>query len=297
MNTTQLHECFGVEVHDVDLGAVTETDGYRQIREMFEEHSLLLFRRQNIDDEAQIRFAKLFGPIERAIPGAVGAGTERYLATNRGDDGRLLTSADFDLQQNLANHFWHTDSSFQSVPALANVLCARVVPSSGGATEFVSTRAAWRALSPHLQAELKGAVFLHSYAWSRAMVSRELAAAPEVAARPSVRWRAVWPNPRNRRAALYIASHVFAVEGLEPARGQALIADLLEQATRDDGVYTHSWRHGDVVLWDERAMMHRGRPWPLDEERTLVATVVSATHADGLDLVAPPAWRPETRST
>ena len=241
MNTTPLHERFGVEVHDVDLREVTATERYPRIRAKFEEHSLLLFRHQELDDEAQIRFAKLFGPIERPLPGSVGVGTERYVATNRGDDGRLLSSEDFDLQQNIANHFWHTDSTFRAVPALVNVLSARVVPSSGGETEFVSTRAAWRALDEKLQAQLRGAVFVHSYAWSRAMVSRELAEAPEVAGLPPIRWRAVWPNPHNGREALYIASHAFAIEGMEPAEARATIADLLERATRCDKVYSHAW--------------------------------------------------------
>ena len=288
VDTTPLHHRFGVEVHDLDLRDVTATGGYRRIRELFEAHSLLLFRDQTLDDEAQIRFAKLFGPIERPFPGALGAGSERYLATNRRDDGRLYTLDDFDLQQNLANQFWHTDSSYRSTPALVNVLSARVVPSAGGETEFVSTRSAWRALDPSLQAELREAVVLHSYAWSRAMVSGELAEAPEVACIAPARWRAVWPNPCHGHEALYIASHAFGIEGMEPIEAQALIADLLEQATRRDGVYCHAWRPGDVIVWDERAMMHRGRPWPLDEERTLIATVISARRADGLDLVRPP---------
>ena len=120
------------------------------------------------------------------------------------------------------------------------------------------------------------------------MVSGELAEAPEVACIAPARWRAVWPNPCHGHEALYIASHAFGIEGMEPIEAQALIADLLEQATRRDGVYCHAWRPGDVIVWDERAMMHRGRPWPLDEERTLIATVISARRADGLDLVRPP---------
>ena len=120
------------------------------------------------------------------------------------------------------------------------------------------------------------------------MVSAELAQTPEVARFSRARWRAVWPNPANGCEALYIASHAFGIEGMEPTQAQALLSELLEEATRRDEVYCHAWRPGDVIAWDERATMHRGRPWPLDEERTLIATVISATQADGLELVRPP---------
>ena len=283
-----MHERFGVEVHDLDLREVTATNGYPQLRELFEEHSLLLFRRQELDDATQIEFARLFGPIESPLPSALGVGTERYLVTNRDEHGRLFEPGDFDLQLNLANHFWHTDGSYRPTPTLASVLSARVVPSSGGATEYVSTRVAWEALSPRVQQRLRDTVMMHSYAKSRSLVSRELAQMPKVAAVPPSRWRAVWPNPRNGREALYIASHVYAIDGLDQTHAEALIKDLLAQATQDSLIYRHRWQTGDAVLWDERAMMHRGRPWPMDEERTLIATLVSATATDGLALVAPP---------
>ena len=288
LRTTPVHEGFGVEVHDLDLREVTATHGYPQLRELFEEHSLLLFRGQVLDDETQIEFARLFGPLESPLPSALGVGTERYLVTNRSEDGRLFTLDDFDLQLNLANHFWHTDGSYRPVPTLASVLSARVVPSSGGATEYVSTRVAWQALSADLQETLRNTVMSHSYARSRSLVSRELAQAPKVAAVPPSRWRAVWLNPCNAREALYIASHAYAIDGMAQTEAETLIEHLLEQATREDLVYTHRWRPGDAVLWDERAMMHRGRPWPVEEERTLIATLVSTTARDGLALVTPP---------
>jgi alpha-ketoglutarate-dependent 2,4-dichlorophenoxyacetate dioxygenase len=183
----------------------------------------------------------------------------------------------------MANQLWHTDSTFLPVPALANILAARVLSSSGGETEFASTRAAWRALPGPLKEKIRDAVLVHRYAHSRAKVSPELSTQPRSTRWPDQSWRALWRNPVNRRDALYIASHACAVVGMRDGEGQALIDELVDFATRPGTVYTHAWRPGDVLLWDERAMLHRGRPWPYAEERTLASICVSARDVDGLD--------------
>jgi alpha-ketoglutarate-dependent 2,4-dichlorophenoxyacetate dioxygenase len=98
----------------------------------------------------------------------------------------------------------------------------------------------------------------------------------------------VWKNPANGRGALYLASHAYAVEGMEPAAGKRLIDELMAAATAPGSNYVHRWRTGDVVMWDNRATMHRGRPWPVNEPRPLVRTTISATEADGLDTMRLP---------
>ena len=100
-------------------------------------------------------------------------------------------------------------------------------------------------------------------------------------------WKALWRNPVNGEDALYLASHTFAVEGLPPAEGEALIDELIRFATRPEMIYTHDWKLGDVLIWDERATLHRGRPWPYHEERTLASVCVSATISDGLNDLVP----------
>ena len=95
-------------------------------------------------------------------------------------------------------------------------------------------------------------------------------------------WRAVWRNPVNNEQGIYIASHAFRVEGLEDDEGAALIDELIAFCTQDQCVYTHRWRVGDVLIWDERATLHRGMPWPYTEERTLSSICVTASEADGL---------------
>jgi alpha-ketoglutarate-dependent 2,4-dichlorophenoxyacetate dioxygenase len=109
----------------------------------------------------------------------------------------------------------------------------------------------------------------------------------ERAALPAVRWRLIWRNPVNARDALYIASHAGAIEGMDDARSRALLARLIDEATQSAHVYSHQWRTGDVILWDNRATMHRGRPWPGTQARLMVRTTISARNIDGLDQVRP----------
>jgi alpha-ketoglutarate-dependent 2,4-dichlorophenoxyacetate dioxygenase len=131
----------------------------------------------------------------------------------------------------------------------------------------------------------------HDYAHSRAKIAPDIVAASERAALPPQCWRMVWTNPANGRRALYIASHAYAVEGMEQSAAVKLIAELAEAATAPGLSFTHIWRQGDVLMWDNRATLHRGRPWPPNEPRLIVRTTISATDADGLQSVSPPARR------
>lgn len=287
MRTRALHKDFGVEVLDVDLRQVTRQSGLAEIRQAFETHSLLLFRGQELDEATHRRLTTLFGPIEDRSRGANGPTPKEALVSNKRDDGGVAPEDDHQLLQLVANQLWHTDSTFIPEPALVNVLLARVLPSGGGETDFVSTRAGWSRLPEELKARLRGTVFHHRYAHSRQKISEALARDALFTMWEDQAWRAVWPNPANGEEALYIASHVFAVEGLGEAEGQALVNDLIARMTEPGSVYSHEWQLGDVLIWDERATLHRGRPWPYGEERTLSSFVASATAADGLDRVRP----------
>jgi alpha-ketoglutarate-dependent 2,4-dichlorophenoxyacetate dioxygenase len=190
--------------------------------------------------------------------------------------------------ENKANQLWHTDSPFKRVPALASVLSSRIIPGRGGETEYVSTRLAFERLDPALQRRLENSFAWHEYAYSRGKIAPDLARPAERAALPPQCWRLVWKNPVNDRKALYMASHTYAIEGMERKAAQELLAELMEAATAPGESYLHSWRKGDVVMWDNRATMHRGRPWPAWEPRYMVRTTISATAVDGLEAMRPP---------
>jgi alpha-ketoglutarate-dependent 2,4-dichlorophenoxyacetate dioxygenase len=281
---------FAAELRGIGLRDATMDDAaYDAVRAAFEEHSVLVFRDQDVTDEGQLAFSRRFGPPEITKVGSASSGTYFAVLTTIGEDGKVVP-ADHRLSlRNKANQLWHTDSSFKQVPALTSVLSARVIPASGGETEYVSTRLAFERLDPALQRKLESSFAWHDYAHSRRQIAPDLATAEERAALPPQCWRMVWRNPANGRGALYLASHAYAVEGMEPAEGKKLIAELMAAATAPGSSYVHRWRSGDVVMWDNRATMHRGRPWPAHEARTIVRTTISAKDVDGLETMRPPA--------
>lgn len=286
MRFEPLHALFGVEVQGVDLRDISAASGYAEIRSAFETHSLLLFRDQHLEDDEQLAFARLFGPLEDR---QVRSEPMICPVSNLKEDGTTAAENEPRTLENKANQFWHTDSTFLPVPALANILQARVLPGEGGETQFVSTRAGWRRLDPALREQARDAVFWHRYSHSRARIDPVFAREERFSKWQDQAWRALWPNPITGEDALYIASHAFAVEGLPEAEGQALIDALVEAVTPDDAVYSHAWRPGDVIVWDERATLHRGQPWPYDQPRSLVSICVSARASDGLAAVRPQA--------
>jgi alpha-ketoglutarate-dependent 2,4-dichlorophenoxyacetate dioxygenase len=289
MEIVPLGPGFAAELRGVTLAEVAADEAaYAAVRAAFEEHSVLVLRDQDVTDEAQLTFSRRFGPLEVTKVGSLGVGTNLVILSTIDEHGRVVPADHRLALRNKANQLWHTDSTFKRVPALASVLSARIIPVRGGETEYVSTRLAWERLDPALRQRLENSFAWHDYAHSRGKIAPDLASAEERAALPPQCWRLAWKNPANGRTALYIASHAYAIEGMEPAAAQQLLGELMDAATAPGASYVHSWRSGDVVMWDNRATMHRGRPWPAHEPRLMVRTTISATAADGLDTIRPP---------
>ncbi|MCO4824335.1 TauD/TfdA family dioxygenase [Amylibacter sp.] len=286
LNTSLLHPKFGKIVEGVDLRDVREDHLFPEIRQVFDEHSALLFPAQSITDDDHTRLAQMFGPLENREAMAQGRAVEFKVSpvSNEVDGG--VSDAEALHTLNLrANMLWHTDSTFLPIPALVNLLTAKVVPEQGGQTELASTRVGWAEMPDNLKEPLKDAVIWHRLSHSRQQVSAELGAMPEMRQWPDRPWRAIWPNPVTGEDALYIASHAFAVEGMGLAQGQTLISEAIAFCTREENVYSHEWQVGDVLIWDERAMLHRGQPWLYEQPRTLMSICCSATKSDGLNSV------------
>jgi alpha-ketoglutarate-dependent 2,4-dichlorophenoxyacetate dioxygenase len=289
MDIVPLGPGFAAELRGVTLEDVASDDAAcAAVRAAFEEHSVLVFRGQDVTDEIQLAFSRRFGPPEVTKVGSQGTGSHFVILSTIGPDGKVVP-ADHRLSLRArANQLWHTDSSFKRVPALASVLSARIIPARGGETEYVSTRLAFERLDPALRNKLQESFAWHDYAHSRSQIAPDLASPEERAALPPQCWRMVWTNPVNGRGAIYLASHAYAVEGMEAAAGKKLIDELIEAATAAGTSYLHPWREGDVVMWDNRATLHRGRPWPAHEPRLMVRTTISATAADGVDTMHSP---------
>ena len=289
MQIVPLGPGFAAELRGVTLTQVATDDAvYAAVRAAFEEHSVLVFRDQEVTDDDQLAFSRRFGQPEVTKVGSQGTGSHFVILTTIGPDGKVVPPDSRLALRNKANQLWHTDSSFKRVPALTSVLSARIIPARGGETEFVSTRLAFERLDPALRAKLANSFAWHDYAHSRGQIAADLASPEERAALPPVCWRMVWKNPANGRSALYLASHAYAVEGMDAAAGTRLIDALMETATAPGTSYVHEWKSGDVVMWDNRATMHRGRPWPAHEARYMVRTTISASEADGLESMRPP---------
>lgn len=291
IQTKPLTPHFGVEVSGMALSEFSAGQNFAELRALFEEHSALLFRAQDISNAEHMALAQLFGPIEdrKADERKPGEKFEVPEVSNVQKDGS--TSGEMDLHTlNLKSNFlWHSDSTFLPTPALTNILIGRVVTTEGGATELASTRAAWAAMPEALKSKIRGRGIWHRYSHSRRKISPELAELPMFNKWPDQHWNAVWPNPVNGREALYIASHAFKVDGYDETESQALLDELMAYCTQPEFTYSHQWAVGDVLIWDQRAVLHRGTPWPYEQPRTLSSICASATEDDGIGSIRMPA--------
>ncbi|HEX9747059.1 MAG TPA: TauD/TfdA family dioxygenase [Methylomirabilota bacterium] len=267
LTTRKLHPLVGAEIVGVDVTRVDEPT-FQEIVAAFNEYSVLLFRGQSLTDEQQITFSRRFGPLETTIRSiATQESTPNHIAnlSNVDADNRLIPSGDKRNIYNAGNQMWHTDSSFKKVPAMASLLSGREIPAEGGETQFASMRVGYGRLPVDMQRFLDGKVAIHSFVYSRGLVD-EARMPPEHAAQvPPVRQALVRANPVHGRKAFYVGSHACEIVGVPTAEARALLRELREAATRPELVYTHRWRVGDLVMWDNRCMLHRGRPW--DESR------------------------------
>ena len=280
LTVTPLHPLFVGEATGVDLtrplGAATRDAIVRAM----DDYAVLVFHDQVIDDAQQMAFAEAFGPLERSRE-ADRPGHNMRLdvrmadVSNLGIDGKPLPVDHFRRMSGLANQLWHTDSSFKRIPATYSMLSGRVVPAEGGETEFADARAAYDALPDGLKARIAGLVAEHSIYTSRAVLGFTDFTAEERAALPPVLHPLVKTHPGSGRKTLYVASHAGAVVGMPVAEGRLLLADLMERATHREFVYSHRWRAGDLVMWDNRCTLHRGRGFNLDAVRDVRRTTVS----------------------
>ncbi|MEM6305916.1 MAG: TauD/TfdA family dioxygenase [Pseudomonadota bacterium] len=283
--TQPLTPAFGVEVTGVDLNAVAAGAGFDQLRALFEAHSVLLFRGQDFGDDAHLALAARFGEIEDRLKDERKPG-EAYKVpevSNLRADGAVSDEMDLQTLNLKANMLWHADSTFLPRPALTNILIGRIITSTGGATELASTRAGWAAMPAALKQRIEGRGVWHRYSHSRAQISPELAKLPMFNKWPEQHWKAVWTNPVTGQEALYVASHAYLIDGYSETESAALIKELIGFCTQPEFTYAHAWEVGDVLIWDQRAVLHRATPWPYHEPRKLSSICVTVEDSDGLD--------------
>src|SRR5262249_4954317 len=223
MEIVPLGPGFAAELRGVKLADVAADDSaYNAVRAIFEESSVIVFRGQEVTDDGQLAFSRRFGPLEITKVGSLGAGTNLVILSTIDESGKVVPADHRLALRNKANQLWHTDSTFKRVPALASVLSARVIPARGGETEYVSTRLAFGRLDRRLGVGRENWFVGNDYAHSRGRTAPDLGGAGGRAAPPPQCWRTVWRNPVNGRGALYLASHAYAIEGMEQTAAQKL---------------------------------------------------------------------------
>jgi alpha-ketoglutarate-dependent 2,4-dichlorophenoxyacetate dioxygenase len=262
----RLHPCLAAEVGPIELRAIHDRATLDAIRAGMDENGVLVFRDQPLSDEDQLAFAQRFDGRLHAKTGAAVLGKNRFGnealtdISNVDEAGEILRADDRRRAYGLGNRLWHTDASFQDPPGRYSMLHARVVPAVAADTEFADMRAAFDELEPGIKAKLEGLSAHHSIAYSRQTLGFEFSAAEEALLKGAVH-PLVRTNPRTGRRSLYLASHASRIVGWPVPEGRLFLRDLIEHATQPRFVYRHSWRVGDLVIWDNLATMHRGRPF------------------------------------
>jgi len=259
---------FVARVSGLDLSKPLDDGAFGQVRGAFHHYAVLVFPEQRISDDQQIAFSERFGPLEVSIR----KDRPRRIANPRVSDisnvderDRVFDPDDERAIYNAGNRLWHSDSSFKRVPAMASLLSGREVPPEGGETEYADLRAAWDALPADRKRGLDELVAEHSFVYSRGLIGYDQFTDAERAEVPPVPQAVVRTHPATGRKSLYVGSHASHVIGRPVEESRALLRELLDFATQPQFVYRHAWRQHDLVMWDNRCVLHRGRPW--DERR------------------------------
>jgi alpha-ketoglutarate-dependent 2,4-dichlorophenoxyacetate dioxygenase len=262
-----LHPRFAAEVGPIDLRRLDDPETLAEIRNGMDRYAVLVFHDQPFTDPEQIAFARRLDGELHTKTGAAALyknrlGTEAIADISNVDEaGELLKTDDRRRAYSLGNRLWHTDASFVEPAGRYSMLNARVLPPAGiGDTEYADMRAAWDTLSDEMKARLEGLQVHHSIAHSRQTLGFEFssdeAEALKGAIHPLIR-----TIPRSGRKALYVASHASRILDWPVPEGRLMLRDLIEHATQREFVYRHTWRVGDLVIWDNRCTMHRATPY------------------------------------
>ena len=285
----------GAVVRGVSIARMTD-DEWQRIHAAFLHRGVLVFPGQFLSDAEQMDFGRRFGELM----------IESQPFSNERPDGSLRGRDDPVMQLFRGNEGWHTDSSFQPVSAKASILSARKVPTTGGETEWADMRAAYEALDDAMRERIASLCARHSLYYSQ----QRIGAAGDLTARglaelhgtvesssatgdqgegatmPGYRQQQAVPlrplvkvHPETGRPALYIGRHAHDIPGLAEEESRLLLEELVELGCQPPRVYSHRWQVGDVVVWDNRRVLHRARPWPTNEARAMHHTRVAGDPA------------------
>jgi len=280
LHIRQLHPLFAGEVGGVDIRQAPSPELVAAIDAAMDRYAVLVFRGQALTQDQQIAFSSAFGRLDAGLNKIVKArhrlqAPELIDISNVTAEGTIAAAGTKKLAGALANQLWHSDSSFQAVPGKYSMLSAVVLPRDSvigaGDTEFADMRAAYDALPEAMQARLEGLVAEHFALYSRIWLGDEDWSDEQKAGMPPVLWKIVRTQPYGRKS-LFIGAHANRIVGWPVPEGRMFLLDLLEHATQRQFVYRHEWQVGDLVIWDNRATLHRGRAYDMTRRRELRRT-------------------------
>jgi alpha-ketoglutarate-dependent 2,4-dichlorophenoxyacetate dioxygenase len=278
--TRQIGPCFAAEVEGVDLTTPLSREDVAAIHAGMDRYAVLVFHDQKLGDEQQLAFTRSLGDIEHSIGASLRAPDEYRLPTTFADvsnldkNNRPYARDDRRRLFAIGNRLWHSDSSFKVVPAKYSLLHARSIPSKGGNTEFAYMVAAYDSLDAETKAEVENLVCEHSQIFSRQQLGFFDLTDEERERFKPVRQSLVRTHPVTKRKSLYLSSHAGCILGWPVPEARSFLRDLVEHATQRQFVYAHTWRVGDLVMWDNRQTMHRARPFPAHEPRDMRRTTL-----------------------
>jgi alpha-ketoglutarate-dependent 2,4-dichlorophenoxyacetate dioxygenase len=275
-----LHPLFAAEASGIDLTQPVDAATVRAVDDAMNKYAVVVFRGQPLTEDQQVAFAGSFGTLDAGLKKLYpGAPTRfRHEATidisNVRPEGGLHGASDRKSISNFANQLWHSDSSFQRPAAKYSMLHAVVVPSKGGDTEYVDLRAAYDALPDDLKQEIEHLHSVHAALHSRIWLGDKPSEA-ELAKMPPVQWPLVRTHAGSGRKLLWVGVHATHIVEKAVAEGRMLLLELLEHATQREFIYRHEWRVGDLVIWDNRATIHRGKRFDITQPRELRRTTTN----------------------
>ena len=284
ISVRQIHPVFVGEVSGIDISKPLTPDEVKAVEAGMDRYAVLVFHDQKITDEQQMAFSQNFGPLEDARGGNITKPEDKRLqvgmndVSNLGRDGQPLSRESRVRLFNLGNMLWHSDSSFRPIPAKYSLLSARVVNPVGGNTEFADMRAGYDTLDAATKTLIEDLICEHSLMYSRGSLGMLDYSDEERQMFRPVRQRLVRTHPVSGRKSLYLSSHAGAIIGMPTPEARILLRDLKEHATQPKFVYAHTWRPWDLVMWDNRQVMHRVRRYDESQPRDMPRTTV-AGHA------------------
>ncbi len=261
---------FVARVEGIDLKHALDAASFAVVRQALDEHSILIFSDQPMNDQEQKRFSDWWGPMEPTKGVNPASGTPFARQSNLDiDTGEVIAPDDRRMDYQKGNYQWHADSTFKPTPSLCSILTARIVPPIGGNTEFVSTRRLYEGLDEDLRERCEGLIVEHNIAFSRARVGFKFTPEEE-ALHPSSWHPLVQTNPVTGRHSLLIGAHAARILGWSDHEAAEFLDELLERATRPEAVYSHAWRQGDIIIWDNRSALHRATAYDGVNHRRLM---------------------------